>query len=103
MDLTPDQRKLLVQYSKLRFDPGARPGLLKPLLPMILPIAALTAVSAATLPAPVTAFAAGLGLGGILRQAALQWRARRVLPVLLEAMDWGRVADLLGEAPPRPS
>ena len=102
MILTPLQRKALIQYNKWRTDPPGIGAVVKGLLPLVLPLAVLTSASAVFLPREVTGFAAGMGVGSVLRQWNISRTSRRVVPVLLAVIDWAKVSALLGESAPSP-
>jgi len=69
-----------------------------------LPLAALSvglvALSYYTFPLRLTLFVAGLIVGVILRNVALLFHGVRVIPGLLQVIDWEKVDRLL-EEPPR--
>ena len=48
-------------------------------------------------------FVGGVLIGAIVRQAALAVHAMRILPALLQVIDWGKVDQLLEEPPRRPN
>ena len=73
------------------------PGFLLGLLIHSVVFAIFVAISARFVSAGFAFFAAGMGVGAVAARAGLTWRAGRVMPVLLDVIDWGRVDRLLDE------
>jgi hypothetical protein len=100
MILTPLQRKLLLRYRDHRQKPFTVVGLLVPLLPLVALSVGLVALSYYTFPPHVSLFIAGLLVGVLLRHVALAIHGFRLIPALLQVIDWEKVDRLL-EEPPR--
>ncbi len=100
MILTPLQRKLLIRYHDHRHKPFTVIGLLVPILPLVALAVALVALSYYIFPQQVALFIAGLLLGVLLRNVALVFHGARVIPALLQVIDWEKLDRLL-EQPSR--
>lgn len=97
--LTPVQRKLLLRYRDHRHKSFTVAGLLKPLLPMAVLSVGLVVLSDYIFPLRLTLFVAGLLVGVMLRNVALLFHGVRVIPGLLQVIDWEKVDRLLEEPP----
>jgi hypothetical protein len=95
--LTPIQRKLLLKYREHCQKPFTVVGLLVPLLPLAALAAFLVVISFYTFPPGLTLFIAGLLVGIMVRNVALVFHGVRVLPGLLQVIDWEKVDRILGE------
>jgi hypothetical protein len=97
MILTPIQRKLLLRYRTFRDQPMSILRQVLLMIPMILVLASLTAFAYVAVSPALGLFMGGLGLGAILRQFGLTLQAKRVIPALIEVIDWEKVDRLLSE------
>jgi hypothetical protein len=100
MIFTPLQRKLLLRYRDHRHKPFTVVELLVPILPLMALAVGLVALSYSVFPTQVTLFIAGLLVGVLLRNVALVFHGARVMPAILEVIDWEKLDRLL-EQPSR--
>jgi hypothetical protein len=98
MIFTPLQRKLLLRYRDHRHKPFTFVELLVPILPLMALAVGLVALSYPVFPTQVTLFIAGLLVGVLLRNVALVFHGARVMPVILEVIDWEKLDRLLEQA-----
>jgi len=96
VDLTPAQRKMLLRYRAFRDRPPTLRGILAPALPRVVLALAMVTVVAIMLPAGVALFYGGIVVGAVLRHGSLAWQAVRVMPALIEMIDWDKADQLLG-------
>ncbi len=102
MELSPSQRRLLIQYREARRRPKSLGSLLRPGLPRLLILIALVTFAAYNGPPKAAWFVGGLAAGGVLRQLGMTIQGRRLLPLTLEIIDWAKVDRLLdGDEPSR--
>jgi hypothetical protein len=101
MSLTRFQRKLLLKYRSHRHKPLSLFGLLLPMLPPVAIAVGVVALSAYTFPRQGTLFIAGLVVGVLLRNLALVVHGLRVIPALLEVIDWEKLDRMLERPPQR--
>jgi hypothetical protein len=95
MIITPLQRKILLRYRAHRHKPFTVVELLTPILPLVALAVGLVALSYYTFPAQVTLFIGGLLVGALLRNLALILHGARVIPALLQVIDWEKLDRLL--------
>ncbi|WP_165251590.1 hypothetical protein [Paludisphaera soli] len=69
--------------------------MLRPALPWLLILIALVTVLALSSPAWLACFFGGFAAGGVTRHVAMVIQSRRVLPLMLDVIDWPKVDRLL--------
>ncbi len=100
MILTLLQRKLLLRYRGHRHKPFSVVELLMPILPLAALAVGLAALSYFIFPPQVTLFIAGLLVGVIVRNVAMVFHGARLIPAILQVIDWDALDRLL-EQPSR--
>ena len=101
MSITRIQRQLLVKYRDHRHKPFSLFGLLLPMLPPVAIAVGVVALSSYIFPLQCTLLIAGLVVGVILRNLALLVHFLRIIPALLEVIDWEKLDRQLEEPPTR--
>ncbi len=94
------QKKFLLQYRVQRHKPFTVSGHLRSLLLLGGLSGGLFGLSCYIYPPRFAFFFGGLLVGVLLRNVALLFHAARVIPVLMQVIDWEKVDRLL-EEPPR--
>ena len=95
MPLIPSQRRTLAAYQSLH---GTRPtplSLLSAVWWRYLLLLALAVIVALVLPTMLAYLAAGIVLGGVLRDLKRYWDIARAWPVVETVLDWDRIEALL--------
>jgi hypothetical protein len=94
MILTALQRKLLLRYRGHRRKPFTVVELLVAILPQVALAVGLAALSYYVFPPQLALFIAGLLVGVIARNLALLLHGARVIPALLQVIDWEKLDRL---------
>ena len=102
MILTPLQRKLLLRYRDHRHKPFTVLELLVPILPLAALAVGAVTLSYCIFPPQVTLFIAGLLVGVIVRNVAMVVHGARLIPAILQVIDWDALDRLL-EQPSHPT
>ena len=95
MSLSTRERKTLLAYRIFRKQSPTISQLWRPVIPRFLLLVPLAAAAYILTTESVTIFLAGLGLGGLLRQLSILWTSTKVVPILIEVIDWDVVDQLL--------